>query len=359
MTEQEIVEKVLGSEVVFRPLEFVWRPTRDRHSTELLLEARWQDGLQLSFLAEIKAQSTPLVLQNAMRRVLERAQGSGLYPLVVVPYLSEANLNELEKRSISGLDLCGNGIIVVPQKTILMRTGNANRFPASAAIKNIYRKRSSMVVRACCAKSEFASLSELMEEIRSKDTWTQQQGTSMLSLGTVSKVVSGLRDDLVVSGKPDLRVIQPEKLLEKMNDNYEAVSRENRIERKVDCSLEQLANRLAELSRDLKIPLVATGLSSAVRYTSMQRGDMICVYCPLPEKILASLPLCTSHQFPNLQMITSSNEWLYFDARTDNNGFAWASPVQTWLELMQGDKRDQEMAEQVKKSILATCGAKK
>jgi hypothetical protein len=66
-----------------------------------------------------------------------------------------------------------------------------------------------------------------------------------------------------------------------------------------------------------------------------------------------------SHQFPNLQIITSSHEWLYFDARTDNNGFAWASPVQTWLELMQGDKRDQEMAEQVRKNILATCGAKK
>jgi hypothetical protein len=359
MTEQEIVEKVLGNEVAFRPLELVWRQRSDALAHELLLEARWQDGLQLSFLADIKAQSTPLVLQNALRRVLERAQGSGLYPLVVVPYLSEANLNELEKKGISGLDLCGNGIIVVPQKTILMRTGNANRFPASAAIKNIYRKRSSMVVRACCAKSQFESLSGLMEEISARDIWTTLQKTAMLSLGTVSKVVSGLREDLVVSEKPDIRVIQPEKLLEKMNDNYEPVSRENRIERKVDCSLDQLASRLADVSRELKIPLVATGLSSAMRYTSMQRGDMICVYCPSPEKILASLRLCNSHQFPNLQIFASSNEWLYFDARADTNGFAWASPVQTWLELMQGDKRDQEMAEQVRKSILTTLGAKK
>ncbi|MFM7319404.1 MAG: hypothetical protein ACKO5E_20860, partial [bacterium] len=40
-----------------------------------------------------------------------------------------------------------------------------------------------------------------------------------------------------------------------------------------------------------------------------------------------------------------------FDARQDE-GFLWASPVQTWLELMRGDKRDRETANQVKGRIL-------
>lgn len=36
--------------------------------------------------------------------------------------------------------------------------------------------------------------------------------------------------------------------------------------------------------------------------------------------------------------------------------FWWASPVQVYLELMGGDKRDQETAEQLKTSILNDVG---
>ena len=42
---------------------------------------------------------------------------------------------------------------------------------------------------------------------------------------------------------------------------------------------------------------------------------------------------------------------MYFDARRES-GLVWASPVQTYLELNAGDKRDQETALQVRELIL-------
>ena len=56
-------------------------------------------------------------------------------------------------------------------------------------------------------------------------------------------------------------------------------------------------------------------------------------------------------RFPNLEILETDDETVYFDARKDRN-FWWASPVQVYLELMSGDKRDRETAEQVKSFIV-------
>ena len=51
------------------------------------------------------------------------------------------------------------------------------------------------------------------------------------------------------------------------------------------------------------------------------------------------------------KLIESHRPVDFFDA--DSNGpFPWASPLQTWLELMRGDKRDRETAEQVRELLL-------
>jgi hypothetical protein len=83
----------------------------------------------------------------------------------------------------------------------------------------------------------------------------------------------------------------------------------------------------------------------------MQRGDLLSVYCPRVEILLERLSGSRSDRFPNLDLIETEDETVYFDARQEGN-FRWASPVQVYLELMAGDKRDQETAEQVKSYII-------
>ncbi|MBN1546202.1 MAG: hypothetical protein JW902_06040 [Syntrophaceae bacterium] len=50
--------------------------------------------------------------------------------------------------------------------------------------------------------------------------------------------------------------------------------------------------------------------------------------------------------------MVTEDETVYFDARQEGN-FCWASPAaQEYLELMAGDKRDQETADQLKSYII-------
>jgi hypothetical protein len=95
----------------------------------------------------------------------------------------------------------------------------------------------------------------------------------------------------------------------------------------------------------------AIGLSSVTRYPTMQRGELLSLYCPEAKRVQAAIGGRETDRFPNVELIETLEQPLYFDAR-EESGFYWASPVQTWLELMRGDKRDRETAEQVRESIL-------
>jgi hypothetical protein len=54
--------------------------------------------------------------------------------------------------------------------------------------------------------------------------------------------------------------------------------------------------------------------------------------------------------------LETEDETVYFDAR-QQVGFWWTSPVQVYLELMAGDKRDREAAEQVKSLLMKDFAA--
>jgi len=80
---------------------------------------------------------------------------------------------------------------------------------------------------------------------------------------------------------------------------------------------------------------------------------MLSVYCPRPEVLLARLPGAALDPLPNLEIVASEDETDYFDSRVEEGaGFRWASPVQAYLEMMRGDKRDQETAVQVRTELI-------
>mgnify|MGYP001767143789 CR=1 FL=1 len=127
----------------------------------------------------------------------------------------------------------------------------------------------------------------------------------------------------------------------------------DKIRLKVAAEGDALQETLAELSRELEVPIVATGLTSVSQYAAMQRGDVLSVYCPRLERLLERLGGSKEDRFPNLELLETDDATVYFDARPGGR-FLWASPVQVYLELMTGDKRDRETAGQVKEVILKT-----
>lgn len=313
---------------------------------DAVIEAQW-DSRSWTFAAEAKRLSTPKILQDALAYIRPAAAQSGMNPMIVVPYLSRSNIEMLEEAKVSGIDMCGNGFVVVPGELLISRAGNPNRFPQSAPIRNVYRGDSSMVARAFLARPDFRSVGDIEVAVR-------ELGGDV-TLSTVSKVLKVLEGDLIVSReKGSIRLIQPEKLLEALSSSYREPTIKDRYVGKVALGEAELQQALAQAARQIGSKFVLTGAASATKYAVMGREPVVAAYCSVaPADLIAALPVRAEQtdRFPNLTLARTSDAPIYFDA-IDEAGVPFASPVQTYLELSSGDKRQRETAEQVRDSLL-------
>src|SRR4029079_17973282 len=99
---------------------------------------RWAERT-FKFGVEFKRFGTPKGIEEAVFQAREQCRGWGLLPLVVVPYLSRDRLAVLETEGVSGLDLCGNGVVVVPGELLVYRTRNPNRVAGEGALQTLSR----------------------------------------------------------------------------------------------------------------------------------------------------------------------------------------------------------------------------
>ena len=307
------------------------------------------------FAVECRAVSTPKEIAAAAETAKRSSRPPRSFPMVFVPYLPESQLRLLQEREVSGIDLSGNALIMVPGEVLVSRTGAPNNFRRAGVIKNVYRKSSSIVSRAFLVKPQYDSVTEVMEEIKSRG--------GSITQATVSKVCSSLDQDLVIERTKgqlprsrSLRLIQPDKLLELLTENYAPPSINQRLTAKTTLTPNQFCQRLTEWGREAAVRVALTGSSSAGQYAVMAREPIQSFYCSNLERLLKqlSVDLEETSRFPNIELLETDEDFVYFDARDS----LAASPVQTYLELMQGDKREQETAEQLRKTILQSLKKK-
>jgi len=353
-TKREMLEHLRGGKVALSRLSFRFLEGQlevdGNRRLDAFVEASWRKG-KAKFAVDCKSLSTPKAFQDGMNLLKFLPLPKGYRPLLFLPFLNERQLENLEREGISGIDLCGNGVVVVPGMFAVFRSGGKNRFSSSAPIKNVYRKNSSMAGRVFLIRSGYDTVQGICSKINRRNLLVNSWDKKTMSLSTVSKVLKTLEEDLIITRKDTIRLLQPDKLLEKLDDNYAPPKIKERLRLKVPEDRGTLRELLMTLSQTLEVPLVASGTSSVGKYAAMQRGDLLSVYCPCLERLLSLLPGRQTDRIPNLELVETDDETVYFDARKEGD-FWWASPVQVYLELMAGDKRDQETAEQVKSSIL-------
>ncbi|MFH1976941.1 MAG: hypothetical protein ABIJ52_15565 [Pseudomonadota bacterium] len=353
-TKKEMLSQLIRGKIALSPLSFRFLEGQleinGNRRLDALVEASWRKG-KVKFAVECKPLSTPKAFQDGLNLLKISRLRKGYSPLLFLPFLNERQLEELEREGISGIDMCGNGVVVVPGIFAVFRSGGKNRFSSSAPIKNIYRKNSSMVGRVFFVRSGYDTVQEICLEINRRNLLVNSWNKKPMSLSTVSKALKTLEEDLIITRKDTICLLQPDKLLEKLVKNYTPPNIKERLRLKVLEDRGPLLELLMNLSQQLDTPLAASGLSSVEKYAVMQRGDMLSVYCPCLEKLLKLLPGSQTDRFPNLELIETDDETVFFDSRNDRD-FWWASPVQVYLELMAGDKRDKETAEQVMSYIL-------
>lgn len=285
-------------------------------------------------------------LPDANPRTLDRAiaqekDAPGPRPLLVAPYYAQDKLNRLMSERMSGIDLCGNGVVFLG-RSFYNRSGEPNRYPERRGIKSVYRGDSSLVPRALMLRDEIDSVSAVLELIQSRG--------GQLAMSTVSKVLKRLENEGAISRSRgrSVQVVDPRELMEGLTDGYEPPKVKATWTGKCMIREDELLNRL---SATFAGDVVKTGMASASNYVVFGGDKAVALYTRRPIRgVLLAIgdePKETT-AFPNLKLIQTDDQRVFFDAR-DN---LVASPVQVWLEMADGDKRSREAAEPLREKLL-------
>ena len=347
LQEVDILEALRAGEVRLPPLEVElvgvepeFGSVRESGRPDAFVDVRWRERV-VRFVAELKVQATPKMFRAALDELRRYADASGMRPLLVTAYLAPERLDELESREVSGIDLCGNGVVVVPGDVLVFRTGNPNRFPAGRSIRNVYQGASSLVARAFLLQPRYESVQKVLDEV------TERGGR--VSLSTVSKVLKVLEEDLVIRREGRVsELLQADELLGRLTDRFKPPRIDARKKYRWRGSPEELRGALGDSSPRL----VLTGAASADEFAVMPREKTMQFYCTAigPIELRLGDKLEESPRFPDLELLETRDPTAYFDARR-TNGVPVASPVQCWLELLSGDKRQQDASRMVRQRI--------
>jgi hypothetical protein len=361
VTEAELHAFLEEGRLQFAPLQAADVQTRVTPKWDALLTLRW-GRRTYRFGVETRRLWTPKVVSEAAETARRNAALTGVYPLILVPYLSGEWLSTLEAQGVSGIDLCGNGVVVVPDELLVLRTGSPNRFRWEGTIKNVYRKNSSIVARAFLLVPKFNSVKAVLEQIRKRG--------GEVTLATVSKVCKSLEDDLIIERfrrkptpqrqgapprlesllEPALRLLQPEKLLDLLADNYALPAVSRTFQGKCRLGPKELRMRLQGWVEKSGARVVLTGTSSTEAYAVMAREPAQSFYSSDLGGAIKSLgdDIRETDRFANVSLLETRDDFVYFDRRPG----LWASPIQSYLELFAGDQRERETADQVRRVIL-------
>lgn len=348
LSERQILDMLEDGDLKFPPLQIALLEKEvqgERRACDALLEVSWEDQ-SFRFAAEIKRYSSEKSVADALLQARCAADELSALPMVITPWLSEDQLERLQAEAISGIDLSGNGVLVVPGKLLIAKSGKPNAYPDTREVKNVYEGTSSLVGRVFLARPVFSSVNEIVEEI--------QDRSGSITQPTVSKALKQLEADLTIwRGKEGIKLLQGDKLLDRLTRDWKAPERLETITGKLNAPIEKLGQLISTAAKKAGAEIVMSGSSSVEAYGTMAREELFEIYCDVnPAKIVETLgkKADLSSRFPNFRIIRTDSPIVHFDKRLKSR-VPIASPVQCYLELMQGDKREKETALQVKKVI--------
>ena len=358
MNDWKIIEHLIQTKELLPPLQrdSVLTSGEELGGADLMLTTFLKGNHleQFLFLVEVKAASTPQIVQNAIHQIKfihRKNNDPEMHPMIVVPYLSEERLKDLEEAQVSGIDLCGNGIVNIPGRLSIFRTGNENRYPESRPVSNPFQGKTAMVARAFISelslhseKTEFDTLGALQQTII--------DGGAAISLSQVSKAVSALEEELLIGSKARaIYILDPDRIIKRL-----AMSWRPQIKRRIFLRHDEKINALKKLNRHSALKWAVTGESSVSRYNTFGQGGPIKVAVSRIDHEMMQLLAGAEEpirNFADLEIMETDEPGYYFENQIDNNGLRWASRLQSWIELRNGDARQQDAASAVRNQIIA------
>jgi hypothetical protein len=348
---QLMLDRLHPGEPLLPPLVIRLASFESDRAIDAMIEVAFNGAVDIErFNVECRTRSTKEDFRKATQNAADNARRLGCHPLIFLPYLSPDRLAELESMAVSGIDLCGNGIVYVPNRICVVRTGQPNLYPDSRPVANPFRGRSGLVARMLIEKPHWETLSELTEAIAKH---AQLKGPS---LSQVSKAICAYAEELLAIKKGNtIRLADPIRMLDQLGKNWRLnPSGRGRFYRNSKGPL-----RLSELSNSIKLAWSLTGESSATRYCTIAQGGPMKVAVndlKLAESLLSLTPESVP-SFADIVLIEMQDDAAFFANEKDEDGVRYASRIQTWIELHAGDARQRETAKDLYQSIIKVSKA--
>jgi hypothetical protein len=346
LTEKQIRDSI--QTIDFEPLKIKLKDRKEKTAEDaMLLVIGWKNGSEY-FLPEILGEASPKQVDLSLFRIGEKTVGNGekksagkaIFPIIIAPYLSEQTLNRLAEAEISGIDLSGNGVVVIPGKLFVYRAGAKNKFLSNAPIKNVFRGTSSLVPRVFFAKPEYENVGETLYEI------TKRGGKT--TFPTVSKVLKTLEEELLIAKSEKVRLLDAKKLLDLLLKNY----RRPQVRRTLSVKCDDLSRALEKMSKNSKKKNILFAWNYPARYTVIPSDtSAMKIYTESIDELLEGVDFAETSRFPDLILLETDEPTVYFDRRQEQDSY-FLSPLEIFLQLSTEGKREQEAASLMIKKLL-------
>ncbi|MCC6549622.1 MAG: replication/maintenance protein RepL [Ignavibacteriaceae bacterium] len=339
MNAGSVIETIRGNRELYAPLSVTLENVAGNRVTSYKtprLNLRIA-GKTLSFEAVLIISGSLRDIELGILRALKTKTEKGVNQILVVPFLSKTVQTLLEEEGVSAIDLSGNYFIILPELTAI-RLDRKNGYKVKRVIQNIYSRNSSIAVRWLLTKKTVENNLLLMKSEMDK-------AGSGLSLGTISKVLKVLEEDVFIFRTPEkITVLKPDKLLARLKDEYRKppVLSELRI---------QLPDRRSEAAKILSESLgindwIWSGETSSDAYASTVQESRVTIYTK-NNPVTTGLARLSDDRFYNSIVQYISDPLVFFGA-ADN----LASAIQSYIELARSDKRNKEISEDIRRVIL-------
>ncbi len=295
-----------------------------------ILELSLQETSQVfRFLVVISLKSSPafietaaLILKDAVAR--ESAKGLEIFPMIACPYLNPEKLESIEKLGISAVDLSGNGVINVPERLYINRSGKEKICKEEAPPANPFKGKSSLPARMLLKHGNWESLNAFADGIK--------EAGGDISLPQISKSLKALADELLIKRNGNsISIKEPRSILKGLEKAYKSPGSERRYLKLKD------ADWAEKLASDPSLNWSVSGLSSASRYCERQADVLLKVSVSdigKAEKLLEGTPK-NIPAFADIEIVKQEDPGAYFLCETDEKSIRWASPLQAAIELLQ------------------------
>lgn len=238
-TEKQIIERI--ESIDFYPLKVkkISRKSLLLNKEEInpyqvgrgsYITLEWQ-GEKEDFVVEVKRIFTPKEVENTLLQIKnysvskKNLENKEYRPLIVTPYLRLTTISRLVEEGVSGIDLCGNAIIQIPGKWFIEKIGYSNNYPDNVPIKNVFKGNTSVVGRMFLSKPLYKKVSDIEGEI--------VKCGGQITLGTVSKALKVMENELIISRKDNIKLLDAGKLLELLEKNYPGIKVNKSIKGKI------------------------------------------------------------------------------------------------------------------------------